>query len=176
MAQLRLDRPPRRRTFGNSVLKTIALLAAALGVAAGSSCGTDAVGVSACRDIEYARCEAAVSCGLIDDAESCKRYYNDHCLHGVALDEGPGSVAVRNCVSSIRAAGRCADENDKSTHPEDCDSRRLSDANARRVCDIVEEPERAADCAFLVPEDEDDDKDDKQDDGKKDGGARSDAG
>lgn len=157
-------------------------LVVASSLTANWSCGTDAVGVGACREIEYARCEAAVSCGMIDDAESCKQYYQDHCLHGVDLDEGPRSVAVGNCVSAIRAAGRCADRQDDDTPPEDCDSSWLEDADARRVCDVVAEPERAPACEFLVadPEEEAEEDDEAESDDRGDaedaGADPSDAG
>lgn len=138
-------RSPRRGFFWSS------LCALALG---GSSCGTDAVGVEACREIEGARCRAAAQCGLIEDVENCQRFYQDHCLHGVRLEQSPRSVDVRQCVEAIDAAGRCADREGPRTAPAECGSNLLTESSARRVCDIVEEPERAPDCAFLHPEPE----------------------
>lgn len=141
------------------------------------ACGTDAVGVDACRDVEYARCEAAEHCGLIEDVSDCRRFYHDHCLHGVRLEEPPGSVAVRNCVEAIRAAGECAEEEGPRTAPAQCGSRALRSAAASRVCDVVSEPERAPACAFLnvepMDDDEDSDASDATDaeDAGKDGGS-----
>ncbi len=112
-------------------------------------CGTDAVGIDACREVEFARCEAAVDCGLIDDAEQCKRFYRDHCLHGVKLEEAPSSVAVDDCVETIQRAGRCARQEGPKTAPDACGRDELAESNARQVCDIVQEPQRAPDCAFL---------------------------
>ena len=40
-----------------------------------SGCGTDAIAVDECRDIENARCEAGKFCGFVDDVEQCKRFY-----------------------------------------------------------------------------------------------------
>ena len=73
-----------------------------------SSCGTDAVGVDDCRKIEDARCEAAAHCPgdlQVEDVDACKRYYRDHCLHGLAVDHTPGAPVVSHCVSAIEAAG-----------------------------------------------------------------------
>lgn len=131
----------------------MSLCALALGA---SSCGTDAVGVEACREIEGARCRAAAQCGLIEDVGNCERFYQDHCLHGVRLEQGPRSVDVRQCVEAIEAAGRCAERRGARTAPAECGSSQLSESTARRVCDIVVEPERAPDCTFLDPEPETD--------------------
>jgi hypothetical protein len=107
--------------------------AAALGSYA---CGTDPVGVDTCRRIEHTRCEVAPSCPEIslerpvhrgDDPESdvgsCKRYYDDACLHGMVAPEDPGGSRVQACVDAIRS-GDCA---------------------------IVAAPEKDVRCSFLIP-------------------------
>jgi hypothetical protein len=111
-------------------------VAAALVVAGAMACGSEAVGVAACRKIEGARCENARSCGLdltkpvhrsdspSDDVGACKRFYEDACLHGLVTPTEPGSVAVQACVDAI---------------------------NSTPDCEIVKSPEKSPACAFLVP-------------------------
>ena len=95
-------------------------------VVSGAGCGTNAQAVDECRDIEQARCEAGEPCGLVDDVDACKRFYRDHCLHGMVV-ESPGQAQVDACVSAIEAAG------------------------ASMECDVVLYPERTAECSFLSP-------------------------
>lgn len=111
------------------------IVAVSLGIAAFLACGTDPVGVDACRRIEGARCESAYGCG-IDltkpvhrgdtpslDVGACKRYYEDACLHGLVAREDPGSVKVEACVQAI------------------------TDPNTS--CEVVRTPEIHPACAFL---------------------------
>jgi hypothetical protein len=140
-----------------------ALGAAGLALWSGlSGCGTEAKGIEACRQVELARCNAAVHCGLVEEATACELYFRDHCLHGVSGDEAPRAVAVSECVESIEAAGRCARRQGRDTSPAECGGV-LESSAARDVCDIVLEPELAPDCAFLEPRDEDEDEDPDQD-------------
>ena len=76
----------------------------------GAACGTDAVGVDACKQIESARCEQAPACGIAleppyhtngTDVTECQRYYDDACLHGLASGSDPGPTAVKACVAAI---------------------------------------------------------------------------
>lgn len=115
----------------------LALLAAATATIVGlvPACGTDPVGVEACQKIEKVRCESALACGISlsrpvptgksdkDQVASCVRYYEDQCLHGLALAKEPAPQAVDTCVSAI-IAGDCA---------------------------IVKEPQAHAACSFLAP-------------------------
>jgi hypothetical protein len=105
-----------------------------------------------------------VQCGLIDDTLACEHYFRDHCLHGTARSEAPKAVQVQHCVAAIGAAGRCAQREGKATPPDECGSASIADSDARNVCEIVEEPERTPDCAFLEPPDEDEDDDDNDND------------
>ena len=111
-----------------------------LGAVAGPGCGTDAVAVDACRQIEYARCEQGPQCpGLnVSDVDACKRFYRDQCLHGLMLDGDPGEVVVNRCVADMRQAGSCPDQS--------CIA-----GTASLGCQIVEQPQLAPNCAFLVP-------------------------
>ena len=80
-------------------------------VLAPSSCGTDAVGVDACRSIETARCEAATACGFSDEkVQSCTLFYRDQCLHGIEnADAGaPATEVVDACVAAVNATAACA--------------------------------------------------------------------
>jgi hypothetical protein len=115
-----------------------------------AGCGTDAVGVETCRSIEAARCDAAVQCGLIDDADACKRYSRDHCLHGIAGD-APGPTQVNRCVDTIEALGRCADQNGKKSSLLECKEDGSLGEQVDTVCELVLEPELAPRCQFLIP-------------------------
>lgn len=112
------------------------------------SCGTDAVGVSECREVEQARCDAAVSCGYADVKE-CRRFYRDHCLHGVALEQ-VDTVQVDQCVAQLQNAGQCAAAQ-PNTAPADCAQPIETQTSVASVCDVVLRPELAKACAFLVP-------------------------
>jgi hypothetical protein len=114
-----------------------------------SGCGTSAVGVDECRDIENARCEASEPCGLVDDVQACKRYYRDHCLHGLATAP-PAGASVDSCVQAIKAAGACA-EADPEALLEDCEPGvPEAQSGLASACDVVLHPERAAECSFLT--------------------------
>ena len=113
------------------------------------ACGTDATGVAECREVEQARCNAAVSCGFPDYTE-CRRYYRDHCLHGLALGS-VNSVQVDACVAVIQAAGRCASEQ-PDTAPGDCTDPIRTETEVATTCEVILQPELASACAFLVPE------------------------
>jgi hypothetical protein len=81
---------------------------------AGSACGTGAVGVGECRQIEAARCRQAVACGISieppyyssgTDVGACIRFYDTACLHGLTVAD-PGASAVNACVAAIES-GDC---------------------------------------------------------------------
>lgn len=120
--------------------------------AVASGCGTEGVGVSACRQIESARCEAALPCGEVRSVAECQRFARDNCLHGLALKDEPTNVEVTDCADAIRLAGTCADERGKSAAPASCSKKTFGKASATKICQIVVEPERTPQCAFLVPE------------------------
>jgi hypothetical protein len=86
----------------------LALGAAALVLPA--ACGTDAVGIDPCRQIEEARCQQAPACGITlqppysntgGDVNACIRFYDDACLHGLEV-ASPGASAVNACVQAIQ--------------------------------------------------------------------------
>jgi hypothetical protein len=134
-----------------------ALTLGGLALTAAGGCGKNAVGVDTCRDIEYARCEAAPSCPKlfdVSDVEQCKRFYRDQCLHGLAASEEPGAPKVRRCVEAIREAGSCAE---KKKSLAECGSLQADSANAKSTCDLVGSPEKLDACAFLEPEPEESD-------------------
>jgi hypothetical protein len=132
-----------------SALRTLAALSliSAVATAAAAGCSTDAVGVEDCRDIEYARCEAASACGDVQDLDGCKRFYRDHCLHGLALEDEPGGTAVQSCVRSLKAVAACAPE----TALTECPGVTLSPSALLLACDVVRAPEDIEECRFLVP-------------------------
>jgi hypothetical protein len=121
------------------------LLSAAFAVllVGAAGCGTDAKGVDDCREIEQARCAAAQSCG-VSDVPACQRFYRDQCLHGLAV-ASPGSVKVKACVATIRAAGLCA------TQVSAGDAPASGCSTVEDACAIVNNPETSTECAFLMP-------------------------
>jgi hypothetical protein len=142
-------------SYFRSLSATLLSAASTFCLVTASGCGTTAVGVDDCRDIEMARCRAGKSCGMVEDVTACERYYRDHCLHGLA-GKPPGATAVAACVQVIEAAGRCA-EGDPEARLADCDP----EVTAARgglggACDVVAHPERASECAFLADLPDDD--------------------
>jgi hypothetical protein len=161
-AHRRVEYPPPRPKVGASpVLKTRGAPGAVLlsppvrrlGIGVcfvwlAGSCGTDAVGVAECREIESARCAAAASCGFAD-VEQCQRFYRDHCLHGVALEE-VNEVQVDACVTELERAGRCATDAPGSA-PAGCPEPVQTESEVTDVCTLILRPELASACAFLAP-------------------------
>ncbi len=89
---------------------TLALAFLLPGVALENGCGTGAVDVDGCRQIEEARCRQAPGCGIPitppyftsgTNVEACIRFYDDACLHGLASSD-PGAAAVNACVMAIQ--------------------------------------------------------------------------
>lgn len=129
-----------------------AVISFALFNAAGCG-GTDAVGVEECRDIETARCEAAVHCGIIDDVDACKRYYDSHCLHGMSLSNAPSANKVTDCVRMLEGAAECAEGKDGNAPIESASACGHTDQTSEdTVCDTIRFPEETIECRFLIPE------------------------
>jgi hypothetical protein len=115
------------------LLLALAGLATAAAALPAGGCGTDAVGVDACRQIEQARCRKAPDCQIAlqppyhqagSDVDECIRFYDAACLHGLASNDDPGGSAVAACVQAI--------ENDG--------------------CSVVQNPESDPACSFLIPQ------------------------
>jgi len=88
-------------------------------------CGTDAVGVASCQQIEEARCRRATGCGIAldpphrtsgTDVSACIRFYDTACLHGLAVGD-PGSAAVGACIAAIESDPTCATVVSPETNP-----------------------------------------------------------
>jgi hypothetical protein len=78
-------------------------------------CGTDAVGIDACRQIEQLRCELVAGCPTSpvqdqQDIDDCKMFYRDQCLHGIADGASPDGAMVDACLGAIRQARACWNE------------------------------------------------------------------
>jgi len=120
---------------GSAAAWALPLLLAAAAVAGG--CGTDAVDVDGCRQIEAARCRQASACGIPleppyftsgGDVDACIRYYDDACLHGLASAD-PGPASLNACVAAIQ-----------------------SDSVAKDKCSVVKSPQTdTVACGWLVP-------------------------
>jgi hypothetical protein len=127
---------------------TFALFAYAAG------CDTHAVGIDECRAIELERCRAARSCNLglaLPDAEiECERFSQDNCLHGLPTPSAPRPTDLQRCVAVIHSAGVCARKSGAETRADDCGlAGTFSPANAT-VCEVIQAPEEASECAFLL--------------------------
>lgn len=127
-----------------------------LALAAHPGCGTDARGVDDCREIERARCEAAFTCGQVSDLDQCRRFYRDHCLHGLAVTP-PSQSRVEACVGTIKKASACVKRVGTAATLAECEEGDgevvTSDPiGISSACEVVSSPERTAECAFLSPE------------------------
>jgi hypothetical protein len=121
-----------------------------LGLVAMGACGTDAVGVAECRDIENVRCEAGAYCTDFRNVSACRRFERDHCLHGLRGEVS--SSQTQACVIALRLAGECARDQGPTTEPGACT--RPIESSAVTICDVVLQPELSRACAFLVPDEE----------------------
>jgi hypothetical protein len=114
-----------------------------------SGCGTDAVGIEDCRQIEQARCELGAACGVVTDVDACKRFFRDHCLHGMALEDSPGTTQVKACTQAIRAGTACAQTQGPEALTAACQE--VQAPALDKVCEVVGKPEESTPCRFLVP-------------------------
>lgn len=134
-----------------SSLRNLALGSAsavgAFALVSSPGCGTSAVGVDDCRDIEQARCDAARACGTITDAGECKRFYRDHCLHGLPT-AAPARQDVDACIATINNLTICANAFGQDASLDQCPA--VAAADSTRVCEVVAAPERAYACSFLA--------------------------
>jgi hypothetical protein len=117
---------------------TFALAAGGLVLLVGAgACGTSAVDVTACRQIETARCNHAQACGISlatpvhdgNDLDFCIRFYDDQCLHGLVTQQVPGTTAVNECVAAINMAADPTVDH----------------------CNVLKNPQSSPACAFLIP-------------------------
>jgi hypothetical protein len=132
------------RTAAAAVLSSVSCFL----VASASGCGSDAVGVNACRDIERVRCETGKHCGFVDDVEQCKRFYRDQCLHGLRSGKEPGDIALKECIDAIKLAGTCAAN--AVEHLADCAGWESLQTTATTPCEAIQFPEKIGKCGFLA--------------------------
>ncbi|WP_437321335.1 hypothetical protein [Sorangium sp. So ce385] len=129
------------------------------------SCGTAAVGIDACRQIETARCEAAAACpawvGSADADEkvdACVEFVWDQCLHGIenaGTEDNPApeptASQIQACVDAIGATRKCAADNVASMA--ECSAAPPADGadGALSPCEVITERAHALKaCAFVV--------------------------
>jgi hypothetical protein len=119
------------------------------------SCGTDANGIRACRQIQYARCNAAPACSPGFDTDRCMRFYRDECLVGIENPEAGSDPDPQPCVDAINLALQCVPGGDAS--PGECQSlipdaacpEVAADAAATACNVILNCPEVLAACSFV---------------------------
>lgn len=131
----------------------VALLGATASTSLTGACTTGAVGIAQCREIESARCEASVPCGVIEDVEECKRFYRDQCLHGIAGPAIPTNEDQSACVEAITRAGECA-QGDPDGSMKACTAGggmggQASTEDEPTVCQFIAEPWEFEVCDFL---------------------------
>jgi hypothetical protein len=126
-------RRPTARNHGVIVVIAVAVVGGVFALL--PACGTNPVGVDACKKIEETRCESAQACGIglenpahtgdtpAENVAACERYYDDACLHGLATTVPPRPQDVDACVQAIITGS----------------------------CDVVREPQTSPACAFLLP-------------------------
>jgi hypothetical protein len=118
------------------LLLAIPLAVAPLVALVGLGCGSGAIDVQACQEIETARCNQAPKCPAIDleppystsgtDVQACIRFYQVACLHGLT-ESPPTGQSVSECVD------------------------RINSAEGDAACSIIEEPWSVDACAWLNP-------------------------
>lgn len=123
-------------------------------------CGTDAVGIEACRQVEAARCEVAPVCVGFADApaieteqqvQNCREFYRDHCLLGLEnIEADAGQGEIDSCVKAIRATADCQDPK-KSTMA--LCGVPLRDGLDPEVapCEVLQKPHWLQSCRWLDP-------------------------
>jgi hypothetical protein len=118
---LREETPSTTTSKRRRRLAIIIVLGVALPVAV--ACGTSAVGVDDCIQIETARCtkafqipgncmDSGVNLNIPphpdDGLSACIRWYQSACLHGLAIPALPSNAnAVSDCVGAIAEASTC---------------------------------------------------------------------
>lgn len=133
------------RAGKNGALAVLSALGA-FALASSPGCGTDAHGVETCREIERARCGAALPCGIVTNQEKCEIYYRDHCLHGLPPGVQPEQAYVDLCVNTMEKLGACVQRLGAKVLIEDCG---VEAYDAPLACDAVQFPERTSACSFL---------------------------
>jgi hypothetical protein len=126
-----------------------------------AGCGTDAVGIEACRQIQTARCNALQQCVFdvetkerysADQAKACTDFYRDQCLVGIENDtKEPTDATIKGCVAAVNAVSECAKQGVATLS--DCGVALVEPADATKFapCDIITSgAELLSACAFVV--------------------------
>ncbi|NUO49939.1 MAG: hypothetical protein HOV80_13880 [Polyangiaceae bacterium] len=169
---------PKLPVFARRALCAVSVFGGGLFLTYG--CGTDAVGVDACRQIEEARCDAAPACtgdqftfGIRTEEQvrNCKALYRDQCLHGIEnaggsdedeVDE-PSDGNVDKCIKAIKATANCKrkqpDVNgDTVTTMADCpDVAVVSGWSDKTPCETLNSVEKLDACKFVAKKADNDD-------------------
>ena len=140
-----------------SRLLLLAALATPLGGLALAACGSDAVGIDACRKIEELRCQIAPQCSPGFDVDRCTRFYRDACLNGLQntnTSTDPNTLA-QGCVDALNAAAACADGGGNSLCPglalvPDASCTEVSPSDPTACNLIIHCPEAIAACSFVA--------------------------
>ena len=144
-----------RRTDLFGVPSTLTLFALAV-LPSAFGCGTDAVGIDACRKVEQFRCKSAPYCidGFSeDDVTSCESFYRDQCLHGLEnTSRSPSDGEVDACIDALNQAVNC--KLSGAATLASCPDIALvagTDAGSVTPCAVVAlNPELLAACAFVA--------------------------
>ena len=134
----------------------LAAMAAALPVGlALTSCGSGAVGVSACQQIELARCQLAPSCDPTFDVTRCELFYRDECQNGIQNADAGGDLNAQAalCVTALQGQLACLDAGNSAACLSAVPSGTFcneADAAATACTVILDCPEVLAACAYLA--------------------------
>ncbi len=85
-----------------------------------------------------------MSCGIVDadEVDSCKRFYDHHCLHGIAGPEEPSADEQETCLAHIEDAWDAAE---KTRDDEDEDVVEEHEA----ACAVIAAPWDDEECDYL---------------------------
>ena len=122
-----------------------------------AACGSDAVGIEACKDIEQKRCELAPKCYGQKGApriktevqvDNCVTYYKDHCLVGIenTTDIKDIDGKTKACTTALTKAVAC--HTGGALTMVDCPDVAVDDPTLT-PCAAFASPEHLADCAFI---------------------------
>ncbi len=121
-------------------------------------CGTDAVGIEACRQVESTRCNLAPTCAGFDgspnlvsedEVKNCREFYRDHCLLGLENTKAEvGQADIDACVKALNQTAECDAPKKSETGACDVTLRDGVDPTVR-PCEVLQNPHWLQACKWL---------------------------
>lgn len=121
-------------------------------------CGTDAVGIEACRQVEAARCDIAPTCAGFDGSpnlktdeqvKNCREFYSDHCLLGLENTKADvGQAEIDACVKALKQTSKC--EAPKASEMGACGVALRDNVDPTvKPCEVLQNPHWLEACKWL---------------------------